>query len=727
MRNERYRKRISLLLVSVMLMGTGCSGSETVSKLRDIQKNMIGMNSPISDDSKWINSNIAGAIDSTLDVSCKDDYYTAINKDWLLDTELPYPESEHGDINEVTPMHDESADIVKERKPSIIQGEARTLAENAPTQMTQEEVDNLQGQIRYFTDLYSDQEKKDQMGMEPLRKYVDAIYSVSNLEEMNSFILNGDLNYSNNYLVKIRVDRIQQDDSQRYSVILDPMSVSLPVEYSMYEKIQASAQNELAYQERVERRMLKELGYSSSQVSRLVKLAHCYEIRLANVLSKVSYGSGTRDSYYDTLDTNNYTSEEISAMEGDFPLLQIMDQIGVGESELFTIYQPKALKGICATYKERHLEEIKAYYIMDLLRRTDTLVSSDIRDMFYEYVAEEYGEDQVVEGDEDLLTTVSCLFEEPLEELYAMYYCTTEDKEAVLQLTNMLVDACREMIAGEEWLSDVTKEKALHKLDNLVIHALYPETFADYSNLDIMSCENVIDAMSKINDYNIRLMSRKVNQVYDRNSWEMTGNLATTVCNAAYRPDRNAVYIQAGLYASGLIFDAERPLEENLGYAGCIIGHEIGHAFDSTGYEYDEIGNHNNWWEREDIDAYEVRVSKLVKAYNALNNYKTSQGLDGSALSGEAIGDMVGMKSVLIAASRQDSFDYEKLFESYAKLWRQKASFMYLSDLYAVDEHPACFLRANMTLSQFEKFAETYDLREGDGMYIKPEKRIAVW
>ncbi len=727
MKEKRSRRILVLLLIPALLLTTGCSGSEAVSKLRNIQKSMIGINSSIADDSKWINSNISGLIDSSLTISCKDDYYTAVNKDWLLSTELPYPENERSDANAVFPMSDENTDIVKQRKLSIIKGDAQKLAENAPAQMTQQQTDALQSQIRYFADLYSDQEKKDRLGMEPLRKYVDGIYNISSLDEMNAFILDGELNYSNNYLVKIQVDRVEQDDSRRYSVILDPMSVSLPVDYSMYNNMQQNARTQLDAEDRIQRRMLTELGFSTAEANRLIRLAHRYELRLASVLSKVSFGTGSRDSYYDTLDTRNYSMADIASMQGELPLQQIMENIGVADSELFTVYRPQALKGLCATYRESHLEEIKAYYIMELLRKTDTLVGSDIRTMFYDYIADEYGEDQVVTGDDELLLTVSTLMEEPLEELYAMYYCTSDDKEAILQLTDSLVDACREMIKSEEWLSAATRDRALHKLDNMLIYALYPDTFEDYSNLNILSCDTIIDAMSRINDYNIRLMSRKVNQVYDRSRWEMTGELATSVCNAGYSPNRNAIYIQAGYFASGMIFDRERSLEENLGYAGCIIGHEIGHAFDSTGYEYDDIGNHNNWWERKDIDAYEARVNRLVKAYNALNNYRTGPGLDGTRLAGEAIGDMVGMKSALIIAARQESFDYEKFFESYAKLWRLKGSFMYLSDIYAVDSHPAAFLRVNMILSQFEEFARTYDLNEEDGMYINPKNRIAVW
>ncbi len=727
MRSKSVWRGMALLIASVMLMTTGCGSSDVISGLRSIQKSMIGVNSPISKESKWINSSIAGGIDSSLKTSCKDDYYTAINKEWLLETELPYPEDQHPDTNAVSELTDKNSDIVRERKLAIIKGDAQSLADNAPTQMTQEQTDSLQAQIRHFSDLYSDQKTRDQMGMEPLRKYIEAIRNISSLDEMNAFILDGDLNYNNNYLVKISVDKIDQDANMRYSVILDPMSVSLPIDYSMYDNMTADARADLLSQIRIQEKMLEGLGYSKAEADEVIDLSRRYELRIANVLSKIWIGDGTRESYLDTLDKKNYSIDEIADMQGDFPLLKIMESIGVADSELYTIYQPKALRGLCATYKESRLEEIKAYYIIDLLNQTKLLVGSDTRDMFFEYIADQYGEDEIVEGDDELLLMVSNLFEEPLEEIYAMYYCKTDEKEAILKMTEMLLDASREIIKGEDWLSDATKEKAIHKLDKMVVHALYPEKFEDYSGLDIMDCDNIIEAMSKMNNYNINNMSRKVNLPYDRSAWEMKGELATTVTNAGYMPESNSIYIQAGICASGLFYDKNRSLEENLANGGCIIGHEIGHAFDSSGYKYDEYGIHNNWWERENMDAYELRVNRLIKAYNALNNYNTGSALDGKRLSGEAIGDMLGMRSVLTVAAKQETFDYEKLFENYAKLWRMKGSYMYLENTYEVDAHPASFLRVNMTLAQFEEFARTYDLKEGDGMYINPKDRVVVW
>ena len=51
-----------------------------------------------------------------------------------------------------------------------------------------------------------------------------------------------------------------------------------------------------------------------------------------------------------------------------------------------------------------------------------------------------------------------------------------------------------------------------------------------------------------------------------------------------------------------------------------------------------------------------------------------------------------------------EGFDYDAFFHQYVILWRDQS-----------------------TLAQFEEFDEFYDIREGDGMYLSPEDRVAVW
>ena len=81
---------------------------------------------------------------------------------------------------------------------------------------------------------------------------------------------------------------------------------------------------------------------------------------------------------------------------------------------------------------------------------------------------------------------------------------------------------------------------------------------------------------------------------------------------------------------------------------------------------------------------------------------------------------------MLLLAEKEPDFDYELFFKSYASLWRCKTD--YINEMRSTeDEHPLNFLRTNVTLQQFEKFYETFDIGPGDGMYLAPEDRIPVW
>lgn len=48
-------------------------------------------------------------------------------------------------------------------------------------------------------------------------------------------------------------------------------------------------------------------------------------------------------------------------------------------------------------------------------------------------------------------------------------------------------------------------------------------------------------------------------------------------------------------------------------------------------------------------------------------------------------------------------------------------------EAYATDAHPLSNLRANVTAQMFSEFYDSYGVKEGDGMYLAPESRIAIW
>lgn len=85
------------------------------------------------------------------------------------------------------------------------------------------------------------------------------------------------------------------------------------------------------------------------------------------------------------------------------------------------------------------------------------------------------------------------------------------------------------------------------------------------------------------------------------------------------------------------------------------------------------------------------------------------------------------MACVLRIAAKTPDFDYDTFFRTYSKLYCMKYSEAFLENGSRYDEHPMAHMRVNVVVSQFPEFLDTYGIQPGDGMYVAPENRIAIW
>ena len=76
----------------------------------------------------------------------------------------------------------------------------------------------------------------------------------------------------------------------------------------------------------------------------------------------------------------------------------------------------------------------------------------------------------------------------------------------------------------------------------------------------------------------------------DRDQWDMT----VPTVNAYYNPPGNEIVFPAGIMQFP-VFDVNVPQYLSYGAFGSVSGHELSHAFDSTGRHYDQNGNFTDW------------------------------------------------------------------------------------------------------------------------------------
>ena len=127
-----------------------------------------------------------------------------------------------------------------------------------------------------------------------------------------------------------------------------------------------------------------------------------------------------------------------------------------------------------------------------------------------------------------------------------------------------------------------------------------------------------------------------------------------------------------------------------------------------------------------DLEEFKRRVERVVDFYDGITIFE-GVNANGRMISAEATADITGMEATLKLAEKQENFDYDLFFRSFAKLWRFSSYYKRDMMILENDPHPLAYLRVNTVVQQFDEFYRTYDVQEGDTMYLTPEDRIVVW
>jgi putative endopeptidase len=300
-----------------------------------------------------------------------------------------------------------------------------------------------------------------------------------------------------------------------------------------------------------------------------------------------------------------------------------------------------------------------------------------------------------------------------------------KDKERITDFVEEIRETYRGILLEADFLSDATREKALEKLDVMGALVLYPDDWEHYdcSELDIRPPREggrLWEALNAAEAQKTAMKLDQLNRPRDREEWMITPQFA----NCCYSSDTNCIQIN-GAFTRGGFYSSGMSKEEQLGMIGMVIAHEISHSFDSSGASFDALGNVADWWTPEDKAEFQNRVERLETYYSNIHPWEGFD-LPAAILTGEACADMAGMKCILRVASETEDFDYDAFFRTYADLWMMEFK-VSLAPKYLSDPHPQGYLRINSVLQQFDEFLDYYGITEGDGMYLAPEDRVAIW
>jgi putative endopeptidase len=390
------------------------------------------------------------------------------------------------------------------------------------------------------------------------------------------------------------------------------------------------------------------------------------------------------------------------------------------------------LDGLEANYTNENIDCIKAWTLVNTLLSFTNYFDRETYEAAAKFQEPLTGTGDVKDDDAYALEVMDAVVPTMLDQMYVNYCFNKEIKPQVAELTRMMIDAYREMINEEDWLADETKAGALEKLDNFKMNICYPDRLPEIGSITIGTAEEgetVFSAVLKGRKFLNKVEANALNLKNDGTYWRYDNYYSTLV--ACYIAEENSINIYAGI-CGGDYYDPDWPLEKKLGGLCMVVGHEITHAFDTKGSQYDKDGNKKNWWTEEDRKAFQERVNKLVQFYSALvpmpqvsdKPYGESGAM---VIMGEAIADLGSLKCLLSIAKKQEHFDYDLFFRQLAVNQKQARYEAAERAYVATDPHPIEAYRCNIPVQNYDEFLETYGVKEGDGMYLAPEDRIRVW
>lgn len=424
----------------------------------------------------------------------------------------------------------------------------------------------------------------------------------------------------------------------------------------------------------------------------------------------------------------DYSPEDLQKLMENCDLLSYLEAAGYDTTEHIVVMMPSQMQQIDACLTEENLPALKEYAKYEMLNQYATCLSEDIYNNYSCLYEAENGE-PFTPYEDFALTKTKELLEWEISSIYTEQYESEEKKEKITDMVEAIVEQYSKEIAACRWMSDTTRENAQKKLSAMGKNVLYPDDYSPYLLENDLSLTeeggSLLDNIMLIDEEYAEAERTVIGDKMTNQDWMYS----PLTVNAFYLPTVNGIYICSGMTEKP-VYDPEKSDAINYGGLGMIIAHEVSHAFDETGALYDENGNEENWWTEEDSSYYLGIQQQLVDYYNTyylleLEDMPLFQ--DGQTTLSENIADLAGVACVMKLVEN-DQKSREDFFMSFANLWAEVGT-LTVDNLFTIlfDEHSVAKVRVNAVVSMLDEFYETFNVQEGDAMYVAPEERICIW
>jgi predicted metalloendopeptidase len=640
-------------------------------------------------------------------IRAQDDFYKHVNGKWLATAEIPADKGTFGSFTKI-------ADDTQEQLRGLIEDAAKSGDTTNPDQQ----------KIGDLYNSFMDEASLETLGLKPLDAELQRVDALKNKSEIATLIA---------HFNQIGVEapygpQVHQDarDSTKYVFDLGQSGLGLPDRDYYLQDDPKLKQIRQAYAAHVERMLglagAKDAARQATQI-----------VALETALAKVQW---TKVENRDPVKT--YNKVELAALPKLAPGYDWKDyltQAGVdGKVDYLVISQPSYITGFNALLEKTPLPVWKAYFRWHVISDYAPYLSKAFVDQNFAF----YG--TALRGIPENrprwkrgVGTVEEAVGESLGRLYVAKYFPPESKQRMDALVKNLLAAYRADIDTLDWMSPDTRKKAQEKLAKLTTKIGYPSKWRDYSTLTIAKGDLVGDVM-RGQTFEYKRNVDKLGKPIDREEWDMTPQTV----NAYYDPEQNEIVFPAAILQPPF-FDAKADDAVNYGGIGGVIGHEISHGFDDQGSQYDGDGNlldAPGWFTKDDLAKYKARTHALVEQYAAFELIPGFH-VNGELTLGENIADNSGIAiahkayGISLNGTPAPVIDgmtgEQRFYIGWAQIWRAKVRENEAVLRIKSDPHSPPSIRGTVPPMNQASFDDAFGIKEGDKMYLAPDKRVTIW
>ncbi|HVJ05430.1 MAG TPA: M13 family metallopeptidase [Candidatus Saccharimonadales bacterium] len=641
-----------------------------------------------------------------------DDFYRFANGEWIKNTELPADRSRIGVFSALDDTSSKrTAGIIEEASKSTAKAGTgtRKIADLYNSYMNEQAIEAkgiapLQPMLKSYTEIKNKRQLARVLG-ESLRTDVDPLNNT---------------NFHTAHLFGLWVAP-GFHDSVHYNAYLLQGGLMLPDrEYYLSQSEHMSAIR-TKYQAHVAA-ILKLAGFTApeARAQRIVGLEHA--------IAEKHLSLAENDEIVKA--DNTWKQSDFAAKAPGLDWSEFFHGAGLDKQASFIVWQPTAFTGESALIASVPLDTWKDWLAFHLIEQYAGVLPKAFADERFAFFGQTLsGTPQKRPRWQRGVAVVNTLIGDEVGQIYAQRYFSPEAKSRAQAMVANIIDSFRKRIDALDWMAPATKTEAKAKLNTLYVGIGYPETWRDYSALEIKP-DDIIGNLLRGSLFDYHHDVNRLGKAVDKKEWSMTPQTV----NAVNLPLQNALNFPAAILQPPF-FDADAPAAANYGAIGSVIGHEISHTFDTEGSTFDSTGALRNWWTPEDLAHFGVATKKLADQYDTYKPFP-DLAVNGQQTLAENIADVAGVSAAYDGyraslngqpAPEQGGFTGDQqFFIAYAQNWASKGREAAIRAQVTTDGHAPADYRA-ATVRNIDTWYTAFDIEPPAKLYLAPADRVRIW